>query len=63
MSTAANFGLHRTSRLRAFASLNRTWVVSILFGAVIAVQGLGFLVLGTDRQAVAFPNPSSCCRA
>jgi len=49
MSTAANFGLHRTSRLRAFASLNRTWVVSILFGAVIAVQGLGFLVLGTGQ--------------
>jgi hypothetical protein len=47
MGPAVNFDLRRGPRLREFASLRQTWVVGILFAALIAAQALGFLVLGT----------------
>ena len=47
MGLAVNFDLRRGPRLREFPSLRQTWVVGILFAALIAAQALGFLVLGT----------------
>jgi diguanylate cyclase (GGDEF)-like protein len=49
MSTAVNFDLPRGSRLREFANLRQPWFAGVLFGALIAAQALGFLVLGTGR--------------
>jgi diguanylate cyclase (GGDEF)-like protein len=39
-------------RLREFAKLHQTWVVSLLFAALIAAQALGFFVLGTGRSGL-----------
>ena len=49
MATAVKFDLRRGSRPREFASLRQAWLVCVLFGALIAVQALGFLMLGTGR--------------
>ena len=49
MSTAVNFDLFRGSRLREFANLRQPRFVGLLFAALMAVQALGFLVLGTGR--------------
>jgi diguanylate cyclase (GGDEF)-like protein len=49
MPTAINFELPRGSRLREFANLRQPWFVGLLFAALMAAQGLGFLVLGTGR--------------
>src|ERR1035438_2910854 len=49
MATAVKFDRSLGSRLREFANLRQTWFVGVLFAALIAVQALGFLVLGTGR--------------
>jgi diguanylate cyclase (GGDEF)-like protein len=54
MGTAVNFDLHRGSRLREFANLRQPWFVGLVFGTLIAAQGLGFLVLGTGRAGCGF---------
>ena len=50
MGPAVNFDLRRGSRLREFASLRQPWFVGLLFATLIAVQAMGFLVLGTGRS-------------
>src|ERR1700687_1886333 len=49
MGPAVNFDLFRASRLRGFANLRQPWFVGFLFAALMAVQAVGFLVLGTGR--------------
>src|SRR6202521_4393862 len=49
MPMAINFDLPRASRLREFANLGQPWFVGLLFAALVAVQAVGFLVLGTGR--------------
>src|ERR1700686_198698 len=49
MPKAINFDPPPASRLREFANLGRPWFVGLLFAALVAVQALGFLVLGTGR--------------
>src|ERR1700686_5735913 len=49
MPKAINFDLPRASRLREFANLGQPWFVGLLFAALVAVQAVGFLVLGTGR--------------
>ena len=53
MATAANSDRSRRSRLREFAKLRQTWAAALLFSALMAVQALGFLVLGTGRSGLA----------
>src|ERR1035437_10150274 len=50
MVTAVNVVMRRGSRLPAFANLLQPRFVVLLFVALIAVQALGFLVLGTGRS-------------
>jgi diguanylate cyclase (GGDEF)-like protein len=50
MVTAVNFDLSRGSRLREFVNLLQPRFAVLLFVALIAVQALGFLVLGTGRS-------------
>jgi hypothetical protein len=53
MGTAANFDLHRGSRLREFASLREPRFVLLLFAVLMGIQTLGFLAFGTERQGLA----------
>jgi diguanylate cyclase (GGDEF)-like protein len=55
MSTSPNFDLRRGPRLRDLLSFRQAWVVVLLFAALIAIEALGFLVLGTGQagQSVA----------
>ena len=46
---AVNFDLRRSSGLREFADLRNPWFVGLIFAVLMAVQALGFLVLGTGR--------------
>ncbi len=49
MATAVNFDLRHGSRLRKFVSRHGVWFLGLLFAGLMAVQALGFLVLGTGR--------------
>ncbi len=49
MITAVNVELPRGSRLRQFANHHQARFVGLLFAALMAVQALGFLLLGTGR--------------
>jgi len=50
MIATVKFDLHRSSRLRKFASGRERWFLGLLFAVLIAAQALGFLVLGTGRH-------------
>jgi len=49
MATAVNFELRPGSRLRQFVSRRAPWFMGLLFGALMVVQALGFIVFGTGR--------------
>ena len=42
------------SRLREFANLHGAWFVGLIFGALMALEAVGFLVLGTGRSGLGF---------
>jgi diguanylate cyclase (GGDEF)-like protein len=52
--TAVNSDPRLGSRLRELAKLHQTWFVGLLYGAFIAAQALGFLILGTGRSGRGF---------
>ncbi|MGD0417539.1 MAG: diguanylate cyclase [Terriglobales bacterium] len=52
MDTAVSFDQRRGSRLREFADLRQAWFGCLLFALIIAIQALGFLVLGTRRSGL-----------
>ena len=52
MATAVNFDVRHGSGLLKFVSRHGVWFPSLLFAGLMAVQALGFLVLGTGRAAV-----------
>jgi diguanylate cyclase (GGDEF)-like protein len=54
MSAAFQFDHSRASPLREFSDLRRTPFVSVLFAAFLALEALGFLVLGTGRWGLGF---------
>jgi diguanylate cyclase (GGDEF)-like protein len=49
MGVTANSQLRRGFRLREFANLHQGWLLVLVFAALMAVQVVGFLVLGTGR--------------
>ena len=48
-----NFSLRRGFELRTFAEQWQAWLVGLLFASLIAIQALGFFVLGTGRSGQA----------
>jgi diguanylate cyclase (GGDEF)-like protein len=52
MSKAVQFDRSRVFRLRDFADLPKAWFVGLLFGALIALEAVAFLVLGTGRSGL-----------
>jgi diguanylate cyclase (GGDEF)-like protein len=40
------------ARLREFAISRQVWIVGLLFAALLAIQAIGFLMLGTGRQGL-----------
>jgi diguanylate cyclase (GGDEF)-like protein len=53
MSTLVNFDLPHESRWRDFLNLQRPGFVGFLFAALMAIQVIGFLALGTGRPGLA----------
>jgi diguanylate cyclase (GGDEF)-like protein len=49
MGVTANSQLRRGFRLREFANLHQGWFLVLVFAALVTVQVVGFLVLGTGR--------------
>jgi diguanylate cyclase (GGDEF)-like protein len=47
--TSMNQARQRTSSVREFANLHRTWVPAVFFAALLIIQALGFVMLGTGR--------------
>jgi diguanylate cyclase (GGDEF)-like protein len=54
MSPAFQFDDSHGSRLREFTDLRRTSFVSLLFAALLALEAVGFLALGTGRSGLGF---------
>jgi diguanylate cyclase (GGDEF)-like protein len=54
MSTAVQFDRSLGSRPRALANPRGAWFVGLIFGALMALEAVGFLVLGTGRSGLGF---------
>jgi diguanylate cyclase (GGDEF)-like protein len=52
MDTTANFDLPSGSWIRQFTSRRQVWQVTLLFAGLMAIQALGFLMLGTGRAGL-----------
>ncbi len=52
MNTSVNFNLRGGSRLRDFGNHRQVWLVAILFAGLMAIQALGFLILGTGKAGL-----------
>jgi diguanylate cyclase (GGDEF)-like protein len=49
---ALNLDQRRGSRVREFARLRPVWTISFVFASLLAVQALGFFLLGTGRAGM-----------
>jgi len=54
MSDPVTSGLHRDSFWRDLVNFRKGWVVGLLFAVLLAVQAIGFLLLGTGRPGLCF---------